>query len=84
MPASRFHKEFDADFWLLISPRTSGSVSMSGFPRGGLVQSLADSEGGRDHAGELEPDVWRTAENRAPARFWRSALSPTIRFSTRS
>ncbi|NQV10057.1 MAG: FtsX-like permease family protein [Cyanobacteria bacterium] len=37
------HKLFDADL-VLISPRSSSSVSMAGFPRRRLVQTLADPD----------------------------------------
>ncbi len=37
------HKLFDADI-VLISPRTKSSISMSGFPRRRLIQSMAHKE----------------------------------------
>ena len=43
------HRLFDADI-VLISPRSTSSVSMAGFPRRRLVQAMALPESGRHHA----------------------------------
>ena len=37
------HKQFDADL-VLISPRTTGSIAMAGFPQRRLVQTMADAD----------------------------------------
>ena len=58
------HKEFDADL-VLISPRTISSVSMSGFPRRRLVQSLADSEVAGITPVNWNLMIWRNPENRS-------------------
>ena len=58
------HKLFDADL-VLISPRTISSVSMSGFPRRRLVQSLADSEVAGITPVNWNLMIWRNPENRS-------------------
>jgi len=58
------HKEFDADL-VLISPRTISSVSMCGFPRRRLVQSLADSEVAGITPVNWNLMIWRNPENRS-------------------
>ncbi len=56
------HKLFDADL-VLISPRSKSSISMSGFPRRRLVQSMAHQDVVGTTAVNWNFLLWRNPEN---------------------
>jgi putative ABC transport system permease protein len=58
------HRLFDADL-VLLSPRSSSSVSMAGFPQRRLVQTLADPEVAGITPVHWNLLLWRNPESRA-------------------
>jgi putative ABC transport system permease protein len=58
------HKLFDADL-VLISPRTTSSIGMAGFPRRRLVQALADPAVRGITPVHWNLMLWRNPENRS-------------------
>ena len=58
------HRLFDADL-VLISPRSSSSVSMAGFPRRRLVQAMADPAVAGITPVHWSLLLWRNPENRS-------------------
>jgi len=79
-------REFDADLVLKFSPRARSARQQC--PRLSEAAGWAEPRrsGGRDHAGELEPDdLAQPQKTAAPARFWRSGFEPNdpLFFSTR-
>ena len=57
------HRRFDADL-VLISPRSTSSVSMAGFPRRRLIQTFADAEVEGITPVHWSLMVWRNPETR--------------------
>ncbi|MEB3331221.1 MAG: ABC transporter permease DevC [Synechococcaceae cyanobacterium] len=60
------HKQFDTDL-VLISPRTTGSIAMAGFPRRRLIQTMAD------------PDVIGITPVHWKLMLWRNPFNRTSR-----
>ncbi|MCT0248409.1 ABC transporter permease DevC [Synechococcus sp. CS-205] len=58
------HKLFDTDL-VLLSPRSSSSVSMEGFPRRRLVQTLADPDVAGITPVHWNLVIWRNPEDRS-------------------
>ncbi len=58
------HKLFNADL-VLLSPRSSSSVSMSGFPRRRLVQTLADPDVAGITPVHWNLVIWRNPDDRS-------------------
>ena len=71
------HRLFDADI-VLISPRSTSSVSMAGFPRRRLVQAMAlpEVEGITPVTWNLL--LWRNPETRGTRSIWPWGLNPEI------
>ena len=70
------HRLFDADL-VLISPRSSSSVSMAGFPRRRLVQALADPEVTGVTPVHWSLLLWRNPETRATRSILTLGFEPT-------
>jgi putative ABC transport system permease protein len=69
------HRRFDADL-VLISPRSTSSVRMAGFPKRRLIQTMADADVEGITPVHWSLMLWRNPETRTPAPFlaWASTL----------
>jgi putative ABC transport system permease protein len=70
------HRLFDADL-VLISPRSSSSVSMAGFPRRRLVQAMADPEVVGITPVHWNLLLWRNPQTRATRSILALGFEPT-------
>ena len=70
------HRLFDADL-VLISPRSSSSVSMAGFPRRRLVQAMADPAVEGITPVHWNLLLWRNPENRATRSILTLGFEPS-------
>ena len=70
------HRLFDADL-VLISPRSSSSVSMAGFPRRRLVQAMADPDVEGITPVHWNLLLWRNPENRATRSILTLGFEPS-------
>jgi putative ABC transport system permease protein len=70
------HRLVDADL-VLISPRSTSSVRMAGFPRRRLVQAMADPEVRSITPMHWSLMLWRNPENRATRAILALGFEPT-------
>ena len=76
------HKLLDADL-VLISPRSKSSISMSGFPKRRLIQTLALEDVKKTAPVNLTYLLWRNPENLKTSCLLYTSPSPRDRTRSR-